>query len=172
MTTVRRATRDDATAIAGIYAQGIAAGTATVVSRAPSPEQLAERMASARPEHTWLVAERDDEVVGWAATMPYLLVPEYGGVAEFSVYVAEGQQGRGVGRVLMATLLAAAEQAGLHKLTSRVFAANAQSRELLRRCGFREVGTYERHVRAADGWRDVVVVEVLLGPARRDGESS
>jgi RimJ/RimL family protein N-acetyltransferase len=62
--------------------------------------------------------------------------------------------------------MSAAEQAGLYKLTSRVFAANVASRALLAQAGFREVGTYVRHVRSADGWRDVVIVEALLGDAR------
>jgi L-amino acid N-acyltransferase YncA len=123
-------------------------------------------MSSAPPEYTWLVAERAGEAVGWAATMPYLLLEEYAGVAEFSVYVAPHCQGRGLGRLLMATLMAAAEQAGLYKLTSRVFAGNVASRALLAQAGFREVGTYIRHVRSAEGWRDVVIVEALLGDAR------
>jgi L-amino acid N-acyltransferase YncA len=71
-----------------------------------------------------------------------------------------------VGRLLMMALMAAAEQAGLYKLTSRVFAGNVASRTLLAQAGFREVGTYIRHVRSAEGWRDVVIVEALLGDAR------
>ena len=124
------------------------------------------RMASCRPEHTWFVAEVAGEVVGWAATMPYLLVEEYAGVAEFSVYVAPAHQGHGVGRLLMAALMSASEQAGLYKMTSRVFAENTASRGMLTQIGFREVGTYIRHVRSADAWRDVVIVEASLGAAR------
>ena len=136
------------------------------MSHPPTAEAVRQRVASARPEHTWLVAERDHEVVGWAATMPYLLVPEYAGVAEFSVYVSARHRGSGAGRVLMTTLLTSASATGLHKLTSRVFAENRASRALLAGVGFREVGTHVRHVRMHGTWRDVLVVEVLLGDAR------
>lgn len=164
-TRVRPARPEDAAAIARVYGEGIRAGTATVTTRAPSAEEMAVRMRAAWPTHTWLVAERQDAVVGWAATLPYLLVPEYAGVAEFSVYVGAEHQGRGVGARLMTALLEAAEAAGLYKLTSRVFAANAGSRTMLARVGFREVGTHRRHARVDGEWRDVVVVEALLGEA-------
>ncbi len=132
---------------------------------------MLKRMASARSEHSWLVAERDGAVVGWAATMPYLLLEEYAGVAEFSVYVAPDCQGVGIGRLLMAALMSTAEHAGLYKMTSRVFARNLASRALLAQAGFREVGTYKRHVRSPDGWQDVVIVEALLGDARTDNQN-
>jgi len=59
-----------------------------------------------------------------------------------------------------------AGNAGVTKLTSRVFTANAASRAMLAAVGFREVGTHTRHVRIDGQWRDVVIVEVLLGDAR------
>lgn len=126
---------------------------------------MRDRMVAVRTEHAWLVADVAGDVVGWAATMPYLPVEEYSGVAEFSVYVAPERQGQGVGLLLMAALMSAAADAGMYKLTSRVFAANTASRSMLARAGFREIGTYIRHVRDSDGWRDVVLVEALIGDA-------
>lgn len=165
-TEIRAAVPGDAAAVAAIYEQGIHAGTATVLRRPPTADTMRDRMTSARTQHSWLVAECGGEVVGWAATMPYLGLEEYAGVAEFSVYVAPDCQGRGVGRVLMTALMSASEQAGLYKMTSRVFSANAASRAMLSQVGFREVGTYIRHVCDAHGWLDVVIVEALLGDAR------
>jgi len=63
----------------------------------------------------------------------------------------------------MEALLAAAEAAGYWKLVSRVFIDNAASRRLLANLGFREVGIYERHAQLDGVWRDVVIVERLLG---------
>lgn len=163
---VRPAEAVDAAEIARIYAEGIAVRQATVVAHPPSVDEMAERMAAALPAHIWLVAVEHDRVVGWAATMPYLDLAAYAGIAEFSVYVATAAQGRGVGRALMVALLESAEVAGLYKLTSRVFAGNAASRAVLTSVGFREVGTHRRHARVNGAWRDVVVVEALLGEAR------
>ena len=62
----------------------------------------------------------------------------------------------------MLTLLAEAEAAGFHKLTSRVLAINTSSRALLTSLGFREVGLHEKHAPLDGVWHDVVVVERLL----------
>jgi L-amino acid N-acyltransferase YncA len=63
----------------------------------------------------------------------------------------------------METLSEAARGAGFWKLVSRVFVENLASRALLSDLGFREVGIYERHARLGDEWKDVVIVERLLG---------
>jgi L-amino acid N-acyltransferase YncA len=63
----------------------------------------------------------------------------------------------------MLALFDAARDAGFWKLVSRVFVENTASRALLRSIGFREVGTYERHAKLDGIWRDVVIVEKLLG---------
>ena len=57
------------------------------------------------------------------------------------------------------------ESAGIWKLLSRVFVENHASLELLRGLDFREVGVYRRHARLDGEWRDVVIVERLLGAA-------
>ena len=67
-------------------------------------------------------------------------------------------------------LISAAEAAGFWKLVSRVFPENSASRQLLRSTGFREVGLYRRHARLDGAWRDVVIVERLLGVAAADGQ--
>ncbi|MEO8504487.1 MAG: hypothetical protein ABI609_11365 [Acidobacteriota bacterium] len=42
------------------------------------------------------------------------------------------------------------------------FTANQASRALCKACGFREVGTYEKHARHDGRWTDVVIVERLI----------
>ena len=101
-------------------------------------------------------------IVAFASTSTYRPRACYAGIAEFSVYVARAQRGRGAGRLAMEALIAAAEQAGLWKLVSRVFVENTASRSLLQSLGFREVGIYEKHGRLDGAWRDVVIVERLI----------
>ena len=89
-------------------------------------------------------------------------------MAEFSVYVARAARGRGAGRVAMEALLAEAEARGLWKLVGLIFPENEASLALSRALGFREVGVYRRHAKLDGRWRDVVVVERLLGEAAGD----
>lgn len=162
---VRRAVPDDGQAVSEIYNAAILGRASTFEVSLTSAEQMQQRIIRTRAEHAFLVAVDAGGVLGWAATMPYALREVYRGVAEFSIFVESASRGVGVGRLLLAALLDEAEDAGLHKVTSRVFVDNSGSRGLCRALGFREVGVHLRHGRLDGDWRDVVTVERLLGVA-------
>ena len=155
----RRATPADAPAMAEIYNQGIADRVATFET---SPRAAEDVRAWFDGAHPIVVVEDAQAIVAFASTSTYRPRACYGGIAEFSVYVARAQRGRGAGRLAMQALIAESEQAGLWKLVSRVFVENAASRSLLQSLGFREVGIYEKHGRLDGTWRDVVIVERLI----------
>jgi phosphinothricin acetyltransferase len=87
----------------------------------------------------------------------------YAGVGEFSVYVERASRGRGHGRAAVQGLIDECERRGLWKLVSRIFPENEASLALCRSLGFREVGVYRRHAQLDGEWRNVVIVERLLG---------
>ena len=163
--TVRPARPGDAPAIAAIYNAGIRGRMATFETAERTADDIAAWFT--RTGHPVLVAERDGLVVGWVAASPYRSRACYAGVAEFSVYVDPAVQGHRVGDALMSAFIPALEDAGFWKALSRIFPENTASRALCRRHGFREVGVYGRHARLDGVWRDVVIVERLLGDAAR-----
>lgn len=155
----RRATLADCAAIAAIYNAGIAQRTFTFETRPRTAEDIASWLGG---RHPVVVVEEASRVIAFASTSAYSPRDCYAGVADFSIYVAPEARGRGGGRLALRALLAEAEAAGFHKLTSRVFATNTVSRALLASHGFREVGVHERHAPLDGVWHDVVVVERLL----------
>ena len=164
---VRAARVDDAAAIARIYNEGIADRVATFETEPRTPERMAATLADRGDHHPTVVVERDGRVVAWAGASVYRPRDCYAGVSEFSVYVAREARGSGAGREAMLGLIAACEAKGFWKLVSRVFPDNAASRGLLASLGFREVGIYRRHGKLEGEWRDVVIVEKLIGDAAR-----
>jgi phosphinothricin acetyltransferase len=163
---VRPAVPADADAIASIYNQGIRGRGATFETTERTAADRRAWLAALGPQHSCLVATvpvaGTEQVVGWAATSPYRTRDCYRGVAEFSIYIDEDWRGRGVGRVLLAGLIEAAEAAGLWKLLSRIFPENSGSRALCAGAGFREVGIYQQHAPLDGVWKDCVIVERLL----------
>jgi L-amino acid N-acyltransferase YncA len=159
---IRPAAADDAAAIADIYAQGIAGRQATFETEPPPPAAFAARIEGGEP---LIVAEHEGRVVGWASILPYSDRCAYSGVGEYTIYVDGVAQGAGVGRLLLERLLTLAVERGYYKLTSKIFPSNVASLALARRFGFREVGVHRRHGRLDGEWRDVVVVEALVGDA-------
>jgi L-amino acid N-acyltransferase YncA len=142
-------------AVKTIYEQGIATRLATFETEAPSWGAWdAGHHAGLR-----LVAEEDGVVVGWAALSPVSRRACYAGVAEESVYVAEGARGRGVGIALLARLCSDADAAGIWTIQTSIFPENVASLELHRRCGFRVVGTREQIAQLDGVWRDTVLLE-------------
>jgi L-amino acid N-acyltransferase YncA len=160
---VRSAAAEDVPAITAIYNEGIRGRTATFETRERTPDDVRGWLGD--PRHPVLVAEADGRVVGWVAASTYRPRECYAGIAEFSVYVASSARGRRVGDALLAAFLLACQAAGLWKVLSRIFPENDASRRLCARHGFREVGTYARHGKLDGAWRDVVIVERLLGEA-------
>lgn len=155
----RRATVNDAEAMARIYSQGIEERIATFETR---PRAAQDVRAWFDGRHPIVVVEEAQTVIAFAATFPYSQRECYAGIAEVSLYVDRGARRRGAGRLAMTALLQAAEEAGLWKLVSRVFVENAASLGLIRSLGFREVGVYEKHGRLDGVWRDVIAVERLI----------
>ena len=148
---------DDWPAVRAIYEEGIATGLATFELTAPEWESWNH---SHRPDCRLVAQDRSGAIVGWAALSRYSARAVYSGVAELSVYIAAKARGRGVGRPLVAALIAASEEAGVWTLQAGVMADNAASLALHEKCGFRRVGVRERIGRDVKGvWRNVVLLE-------------
>ncbi len=153
--TVRPLEDRDWDAVRRIYGEGIATGIATFTTEVPAREVLDEVWLSG---HRW-VAEIDGCVVGWAALSPVSSRECYAGVAENSIYVADGMRGRGVGRALLRTQVDAADEAGLWTLQTAIFPENRTSLALHHAAGFRTVGIRERIGKLAGVWHDTVLLE-------------
>jgi L-amino acid N-acyltransferase YncA len=161
---IRAAEPGDAGAIAAIYSEGIAERIATFET---GPRTAVDVEPWIGAELPLLVAVEDGAVRGWAKLGEYSDRCCYEGVAEISVYVSGAARGRGTGRALVEASCAAAEERGLWKVIGLLFPENAPSRALFAAAGFAEVGTYRRHGRLDGEWRDVLILERLLGEAAR-----
>jgi phosphinothricin acetyltransferase len=160
---IRSAQTGDAAAIAEIHNQGVADRIATFRTE-PRPVEEVELIIVA--DALLLVAERDGTVVGWAGLGPYDDPnPWYAGVAEATVYVDRAARGAGVGRELLAALEQGAEAQGRYKLIAKIFDTNGASLRLFERAGYATVGTHRRHGLLDGEWKDVVVLEKLIGAA-------
>ncbi|HEX8328787.1 MAG TPA: GNAT family N-acetyltransferase [Hymenobacter sp.] len=145
-------------AVRAIYAEGLATGNATFATELPTwPDWDSSHLPACR-----LVAgaaDAPDRVLGWAALTPVSGRCVYAGVAEVSVYVAAEARGRGVGKALLAALIAESEQQGLWTLQAGIFPENTASIRLHEAAGFRQVGRRERIGQLRGQWRDTVLLE-------------
>ncbi len=146
---------DDWEKVRAIYLEGIATGNATFETTAPSWEEW----DSAHLAHSRLVARASSDIAGWAALSPVSRREVYAGVAEVSIYVKFTYRGQGIGRALLAALIAESEKHGIWTLQAGIFPENEHSLLLHKQAGFREVGRRERIGRMDGQWRDVMLLE-------------
>lgn len=128
-----------------------------------TPEERAGWLAARGPRHPVLVAvDERGQVVGWGSLNQFNPRPAYDHVADFSVYVAREQRGRGIGHALLAALEQRARQVGYHKLVLATFAFNTPGMRLYQRHGFQTVGTYHEQGLLDGRWVDVTIMEKIL----------
>ena len=166
MPTIRASREEDVAAITAIYAHHVQNGTGTFEIDPPSETDMAARRSEVLARDLpYLVAEIDGEVVGFAYCNWFKPRPAYRFSAEDSVYLAPKAQGIGVGRALLAELIAHAQAAGVRKLIAVIGdSRNAGSIGLHRSAGFTDVGVLKSCGWKFAQWLDVVLMECPLGP--------
>jgi L-amino acid N-acyltransferase YncA len=155
----------DAAACAAIYAPSVQGSVTSFELRAPSPQEMAERIRRYQATHPWLVAERGGEVVGYAYACAFNERPAYRWSAGVSVYVAAAERGRGHGRALYEELFARLRRQGFRMACAGITLPNQASVGLHEALGFRAVGV-NREIGWKEGrWLDVGWWQLELAPA-------
>ena len=162
---IRPCREEDVAAITAIYAHHVLHGTGTFETEPPSPAEMATRRADVLARNLpYLVAEENGEVLGFAYCNWFKPRPAYRFSAEDSIYVSESARGKGLGAKLLGALSQAAESAGVRKLIAVIGdSANAGSIGVHRSQGFSHVGVLKDCGWKFGEWRDVVLMEKVLG---------
>ncbi len=135
---VRDAAADDVPALAAIYGHHAVHGLGTFEEAPPEAADMAARLAAVRARGLpYLVAADEDGVAGFAYASPFRLRAAYRYTVEDSVYIAPGRAGQGIGKFLLAEVIARCEALGLRQMIAIVGdSGNAGSIGLHRSLGF------------------------------------
>lgn len=167
---VRDSTEADLPAITDIYAHHVRHGTGSFELDAPTLEEMTRRRADVLANgFPYLVTcAGDGRVLGYAYANHFRLRPAYRFTAEDSIYVAQDARGRGVGKRLLAELLARCEARGCRQMLAVIGdSANTGSIALHAASGFRFAGTLRATGWKFERWLDTVIMQRELGPADR-----
>ncbi|MCS0497122.1 GNAT family N-acetyltransferase [Ancylobacter sp. MQZ15Z-1] len=162
---VREACEADMAGVQSIYAHHVRHGLASFEEEPPPlAEMLRRRAAVLEAGLPYLVAVSGGEIAGYAYATAYRPRRAYRFTVEDSVYVAEGQGGRGIGSRLLGALIARCEEGPWRQMIAVIGnSANAGSIALHRRHGFADVGTFRSIGFKHGRWVDTVLMQRALG---------
>ncbi|MBP7173574.1 MAG: N-acetyltransferase [Cloacibacterium sp.] len=153
---IREMLPEDGMRVLEIFREGIEGGNATFDKEVPAWEVWDTKFFKIC---RFVLEDESGVVQGWAALQPISARDCYKGVAEVSIYLANGVQGKGLGSVLLQKLVMESEEHGFWTLQSGIFPENNASIRVHRKLGFRIIGKREKIAEMNGVWRDVVLME-------------
>ena len=165
MPLIRPSSDADLDAITRIYTHHVLHGTGTFETTPPTTTEMAARRADVlRKGLPWLVVEENGVVLGFAYGNWFEPRPAYRFSVEDSIYLAPEASGKGLGRALLAELLAALERAGVRRVMAVIGdTANLGSIGVHRALGFEPAGSIPACGWKFGRWLDIVFMQRSLG---------
>nr|ACO70893.1 putative acetyltransferase [uncultured Verrucomicrobiota bacterium] len=159
---IRLATEADLAAINAIYNHYVEHSTCTYQL---APESEAARLAwfyRHGAAHPVTVAEAAGEVLGWASLNVFNPREAYARTVENSVYIHHEHHRRGLGRAMLADLIARARALDHHTIIAGISAEQTASIRLHLGFGFEEIGRLRQVGFKHGQWLDVVSMQLML----------
>ncbi|KKI92895.1 GCN5 family acetyltransferase [Bacillus sp. SA1-12] len=159
---IRKAYADDLGAILRIYNQGIEDRIATLETEIKDRAYMESWFQEHQGRYVVLVAEMEEEIVGWASLNRYSHRCAYNGVADLSIYIDRAFRGKGIGSILLKELEKEAKANQFHKIVLFTFPFNHMGQGLYGKMGYREVGIFKNQGILDEKLVDVAAMEKLL----------
>ena len=164
-TTVRNALSSDLPAITAIYRESVLNGVASYELTPPSLEEMTARYtALVGQDYPYVVAvDEAGTIQGYAYAGAYRTRPAYRWTVEDSIYLPPELRGRGIGRALLAELIARCTALGFRQMVAVIGGASPASIALHAALGFELTGTMKSTGFKHGRWRDTTIMQRALG---------
>src|SRR5581483_512480 len=162
---VRDAGDEDLEQITAIYAHHVLHGTASFEEAPPAIEDIQRRRADVLARGLPYLVDGGGRVLGYSYAGPYRTRSAYRFSLENSVYVDHAQARRGIGRALLAALIARCELGSWRQMIAVIGdSTHVASIALHEQAGFNMIGTLHSVGFKFGRWLDSVLMQRPLGP--------
>ena len=160
---IRASTPADISAITAIYGRFVSTSTATFELVPPEQEEMAARRKAVLDRGLpHLVAELDGYPVGFCYASQFRPREGYRFTVEDSIYVRADCVGHGVGRKLLAELIAQCQARGCHLMVACICGVNPASVALHASLGFQQAGLFPEAGSKFGEWLSLLMMQRLL----------
>ena len=168
---IRTAKEEDAEQLLGIYAPYVTDTAITFEYEVPTVDEFRHRITHTLKKYPYLVAENEDgKVVGYAYAGAFKERAAYDWAVETSIYVKQGEGGKGLGRLLHDALEKELQQMGILNMYACISAPRGtdpyltdNSIQFHDHLGYRMVGRFLLCGYKFGRWYDMVWMEKHIG---------
>ncbi|CAN5466139.1 GNAT family N-acetyltransferase [soil metagenome] len=163
MISIRNATVNDLPQILDIYNDAIL-NTTAVYDYEPHTLEMRKHWLETKQQQGLpvFVAEENNEILGFSSIGPFRAWAAYKYSVENSIYVKDGQRGKGIGKLLMQPLIDSAKKLKLHTIIAGIDADNKLSIAFHKQFGFTEVGYFKEVGWKFERWLDLVFMQLIV----------
>lgn len=162
---IRPMRESDSPAMLEIYRPYVEHTVISFEQAVPTADEFAARVRKYLTGWAGVVAETDDQLLGYAYGALHRERAAYQWSVETTVYVAAAAQRKGIGRALYAALLPRLAEAGFCNAYAGVALPNTASVGLHVAAGFTPIGSFPRVGYKFGQWRDVAWFHLALRDA-------
>lgn len=160
---IRIAEVNDAEAILGIYAPYVTDTAITFEYEVPDLHEFTERIRHVLKRYPYLVAEKNDRIVGYAYASAFKGRAAYDWSVETSIYVDMCCRGHGVGIQLYDALEIILKKQNILNSYACIAYPNPESIHFHEKLGYRTIGHFQRCGYKLGTWYDMIWMEKMLG---------
>ncbi|MDO9416565.1 GNAT family N-acetyltransferase [Pararhizobium sp.] len=167
--TIRPTTSGDLDTMTEIYAESVLNGVATYEIEPPSRDEMAARFAAITANGYPYIVALDDSgtILGYAYASAFRTRPAYRFTVEDSIYLAPEARGRGVGKALLANLIASCTSLGFRQMFAVIGGAHPVSVAVHAALGFEHAGRFKGSGYKHGRWLDTILMQLELGDGNR-----
>lgn len=158
---IRPVTFDDAEQLAALYNYYILHSVVTFEVEPIDAQQMQQRIEQTPVKLPWLVIENDGIIVGYAKLSRWRIRAAYDRSVETSIYIKNGENGKGYGEQLYVELLKQTKALGYHAIIAGMSMPNAASEHIHQKLGFEKVAHFKQTGFKFDRWIDTAYWQLM-----------
>lgn len=170
MITTRTATPADAKALLAIYTTYVEHTAITFEYDVPTLEKFKSRIQTTLQKFPYIIAEEDNQILGYAYASPFKERAAYGWSVETSIYVKQNERQKGIGRLLYEKLEEILKKQGILNVNACIGYPQIEDEYLTQdsvrfheKLGYSMVGTFHKCGYKFGRWYDMVWMEKFIG---------
>ena len=160
---LRIAKLNDAKELIGIYKFYVEKTDITFEYDVPTVKEFEERIRNTLIKYPYIVAEEDEEILGYAYAGAFKGRKAYDWAVETSIYIKHGSRGKGIGTILYNELERYLKMQNIINVNACIAYPNEKSEVFHKKFGYKKIAHFTKCGYKFGKWKDMIWMEKFIG---------